>query len=130
MPGRNMNMRKRYTMFMFILLMLSSFMFSGCIGSPEFKIIFENKTQETLTIYYGDYKVGTVNPISQITYDRASWNSGRYPITAINLQGETVFSKTLTRDMMEKIETMVYKVLIFASDNTTDIEHSDNSTIN
>ena len=118
-----MNVRKRQVMIVNVILtMLSLSLFSGCsgcLGSPEFEIIFENRSQQTLIIYYGDYEVGTVDTESTITYDRAGWDTGQYPIEAINLQGETVYSKTLTREMMEKIDTMVYKVVITSSDNST-----------
>ena len=95
-----------------MLLMLLT-LISGCfLGSPFMTIVFENGTNETLEIYIDDYKIGTVSPESQITYDRASWDSGEYPITAVNLQGDIIYQKTLTRNTMEKVETLIYKVVI------------------
>ena len=110
------------------ILLLSLSLFSGCLGSPEFQIIFENRTQEVLTIYIDDYEVGEVDPGDYISHNHVSWNYGRYLIEAINSQQEIVFSKTLTRETMEKIETMVYKVIITSSENNTGTQPSGNFT--
>ncbi len=109
-----------------VLLLISTFL--GCLGSPGFKIIFENTTHETLTIYLDNYKVGEVSSQQQISYDHALWDSIRYLVEAKNLKEETIFSKTLTRETMEKIGTKIYKVIITTSENSTIKNLSENST--
>lgn len=99
-----------------LLSLISIASCSGCLGSPYFQIIFENRTQQTVTIYVGDYEVGNVNPEEQITRDHTPWDDNSYPVTAVNLQGETVYSKILTRDDMERIESLVYKITITDTD--------------
>jgi hypothetical protein len=121
-------MKKYKIQSIFILIFILWITISGCLGSPAFTIIFENQTNETLTIFYDNLKVGTIDPTKKIAYDHASWDRGEYQITAINLQGVTIYAKTLTHENMEKIDTMEYKVIITSSGNTNVSQHSDNFT--
>lgn len=84
----------------------------ACWGDPSFKIIFENQSEHDLTIYVNDYKVGDVSPGEQITATGLSFTITIFHIEAKNPQGEIIFSETLTREQMQKIESRVYKVVI------------------
>jgi len=100
------------SLILILILGTLSFSFTACWGSPTFKIIFENQSEHDLTIYINDNKVGNVIPTEQITATGIPWDTGKYRIKAVNTQGGIVFSKTLTREQMQRIESRVYKVVI------------------
>ncbi len=95
-----------------LLLSLTLFASFGCWGDPTFEIIFENQFANNVTVYVNDYKVGSVSPGEQLIDRGVPWNTGKYRIEAKTPQGEIVFSKTLTRDEMQEMKSLVYKVII------------------
>jgi hypothetical protein len=98
---------------------------AACWGSPTFELIVENQSKYDLTIYVnGNYK-GNISPGVQITKMRLPWDVGQYYIEAKNTEGEIIFSKTLTRAQMQRIESRVYKVVIPPLKN---VPKSDNVT--
>ena len=94
---------------MLILILAAS---TACWGDPSFEIIFENQSQDKLTIYVNNHEVGNVNPGEQITDSRFPITITKFQIEAKNPQGEVIFSETLTREQMQRIESLVYKVVI------------------
>jgi hypothetical protein len=95
----------------------------ACWGSPSFKLIVENQTEYTLTIYVNDYKMGNVSPGTQISDSPFGIDTGAFHIKAKNTKGEIVFSETYTfksKDKYRLIEidekhkgvTKVYKAVI------------------
>ena len=85
---------------------------TACWGSPNFELIIENPTQHELTIYVNDYEIGNVSHGEQIKDTGLLWDTGKYHVEAKNIQGEIIFSETLTREKMQRIESRVYKVVI------------------
>ena len=84
-----------------------------CWGSPSFTLIVENQTEYELTIYVNDYEIGNVSPGAQIIDKEMSLNIGKYHIEAKNMQGETVFSKTLTFEQMQRVDNKrIWKAVI------------------
>ncbi len=90
-----------------------------------FKLILENQTACELTIYVNDHKVGNVSPGERMM-DDIPITITKFHIEGRNPQGEIVFSETLTREQMQKIESLVYKVVIPPLQKG--IENSDNVT--
>jgi hypothetical protein len=86
------------------------------VDDPSYKVIFENQSKDTLTVYLNDYKLGKFSPGGQIT-DTLPITLTTLLIEAKNPEGETTFSKTLTRGQMQRIESRVYKVVIPSSEN-------------
>jgi len=84
---------------------------TSCWGDPSFKLILENRSEYDLTIYVNDYEVGQASSGEEIT-DRIPMTVTDFHIEAKNIQGEVIFSKTLTREQMQEIESRVYKVVI------------------
>jgi hypothetical protein len=84
--------------------------------NPSVNIIFENQSKYDLTIYLNDYNLGKFSPGGQIT-DILPITLTKLHIEAKNPQGETTFSKTMTREQMQRIESRVYKVVIPSSEN-------------
>ena len=105
--------RRGVVLWLGLSLMLVSILAAStaCWGDPSFKLILENRSEYNLTIYVNDYKVGNVSPSEQIT-DRIPITITKFHIEAKNPQGEIVFSETLTREHMQRIESLVYKVVI------------------
>jgi len=93
---------------MLILILAAS---TACWGDPSFKLILENRSEYDLTIYVNDNEVGNVRSGEQIT-DRIPITITKFHIEARNPQGDNVFSETLTREQMQRIESRVYKVVI------------------
>jgi hypothetical protein len=85
---------------------------TACWGDPTFKIIFENRIDNTLIIYVNDRKVGSVNNNEAIVDDGIPMTLTKFRVEAKNLQDEIIFSKTLTREQMQEIKSRVYKVII------------------
>ena len=83
----------------------------SCWGDPSFKIIFENQSEYDLTVFVNGYKVGNVSPGKQLT-DTDPLTTTKFQIEAKTPQGEVIFSKLLTREQMQKVESLVYKVVI------------------
>ena len=104
--------RNSFAWFSLILMLVVILTASvACWGDPSFKLILENRSEYDLTIYVNDNKVGNVSPGEQIT-DRIPITITKFHIEAKNPQGEIVFSETLTREQMQRIESRVYKVVI------------------
>ncbi|MBM2832779.1 MAG: hypothetical protein HW414_1831 [Dehalococcoidia bacterium] len=78
-------------------------------------LAIENQTEEVLTIYWLDNKLGSVEPGRQIVKRGIPSNIGRQLIVAKNAQGETVFSKKLLFLEMERTDNG-YKVVIRSSE--------------
>ena len=97
-----------------LMLMLMATLASSvaCWGSPGFTLIVENQTEYELTIYVNDYEIGNVGSGEQIKDTGLLWDTGKYHVEAKNIQGAIIFSNTLTRAQMQKIESRVYKVVI------------------
>lgn len=103
------------TVITFVSAILLTFILTAsfsCWGSPAFELIVENQTEYDLTIYVNDYKIGNVNAGEQITKTGIPWDTGKYHIEVKNTHGEIIFSKTLNRAQMQKIESRVYKAVI------------------
>jgi len=86
-------------------------------GSPLFDIVIENQTDQVLTIYYEDFKVGTFGPAGHIVIKSLDLEMGRYPIKAMDEKGEIVFSEIYTfipndKYHLKKIEERLYKGVI------------------
>lgn len=101
-----------------VLLTTIQAILGGCIyqGSPIVEVIIENQTNQILSIYIDDDKIGDVQPGEQIMQS-GSGDEGEWHIKAKNSQGKTVFSETFTYDPddeyhLKKIESGVYKAVI------------------
>lgn len=77
-----------------------------------FTVSVLNDTSQTLTVYFNHDLLGDVNPHGQIDYDNANWDTGQYRIKAETIDGNAIYSKSLSRDEMERIANMVYRVTI------------------
>jgi len=102
------------SLFLILLLILAIILPTsiGCWGSPSFKLIVENQSEYDLTIYINGNAIGKVSPNGQITKTGIPWDTGKYHVEAKNAQGTTIFSKTLTRAEMQRMDSRVYKVVI------------------
>ncbi len=89
----------------------------ACSGETSYKINFENQSEYELTVFINNYKLGNVLPGKQITDSGIPMNLVRLNIEARTLKGETIFSKTLSRDDMEKINNVEFKVVIKANND-------------
>ena len=108
-----------------ILLCILIMLFVGCWGSHTFEIIFENQTEQKLTIYLETKRVGNIESGKQITQPDVSWDYGKYLVIAKNEKGEKVFSQIFTTDQMQQIKAgYIYKIII--STLTKIPESSDN----
>jgi len=83
----------------------------SCWGSPLFELIVENQTEYDLTININDNEIGNVSSGEQIS-KRLLIETAEFHIEAKNIEGGTIFSKTLTFEQMQEIESRVYKVVI------------------
>jgi hypothetical protein len=108
-----------------ILIILAILISSSACGGI-FSLIIENQTAQSLTIYVETKNYGTVEPGRQIIVKENPEDVSRFSIVAKNVQGDTIFSKVLTREQMQKIDVRVYKVIIppldkiMISSNTTE----------
>lgn len=94
-----------------IVVVLATFVACYC-GSPTFTIIVENQTKYDLTIFVNGHEVGNVSPGEQLSDNDLLYDTTNYHVEAKNTQGEVMFSETLTRQKMQKIDSRVYKVVI------------------
>ena len=96
-----------------LLLSFALFSFSACIGEPIAPIRVQNDTEETLSIFINNDRVGNVTPGEEIKNKRISIIA-RYVIEARNSHGQTVYKEEITYEKMKKIE---WKVIISTTIN-------------
>jgi hypothetical protein len=83
----------------------------GCWGSPMMKIVFENQSGEDLTVFIEEVNEGTILDRGTLTAS-VPLDISKYRIRAVNGEAETVFSQTMTRQDMEEIDSLRYRVVI------------------
>jgi len=109
-------MKHRRVVIVCLSLVLMLMVVSASSMACEFlyDVVIVNQTSQTLTVYVDDVLLGTVVPSENITATDLPSNAGPLSIVAKSAQGETVFSKTLSRQQMESIGRTrpVYKVVI------------------
>jgi len=96
---------------MLIVMLLTTV---GCTcGSRLFDMVIENQTNQILTIYSGEWRVGDVEPDKQIVIEDLVIDFGKYPITAKNTEGEIVFSEIYSfTTNLERLDSRTYKAVI------------------
>ena len=108
-------MKHRRVVIVCLSLMLTLMVVSASSIACEFlfDMVIENQTSQTLTIYVDDVLVGTVAASGNITARGIPGAQNSFLVIAKSAQGETVFSKTLSRQQMQHVaRTNVYKVAI------------------
>jgi hypothetical protein len=105
--GERMNVIKRKTtlraLFLILMLSLIAVITVACEGPAPIKIV--NQTDQLLTIYITDQRVGEVSPGTEIkNQNRLISISGIkiYPIIAKNSKGDVVYSSSFTRDQLSR----------------------------
>jgi hypothetical protein len=98
---------------LFALLLITSMC---CVCDPTVEYIIENQTNEDLTIFFINYKsnefeVGKVQPGKQIAY-AIYIGATELHFIAKNADGKIVFDKILTREQMQEISSLEYKIII------------------
>jgi hypothetical protein len=109
-------MKHRRVVIVWLSLMVMLIVVSASSIACEFlfDMVIENQTSQTLTIYLDGRQLGTVVPSGNITATGLPSSVNMFLVVAKSAQGETVFSKTLSRQQMQSIGRTkpVYKVVI------------------
>jgi hypothetical protein len=109
-------MKHRRVVIVCLSLMLTLMVVSASSIACEFlfDMVIENQTSQTLAIYLDGRLLGTVVPSANVTATGLPSTVNMFLVVAKSAQGETVFSKTLSRQQMQSIGKTrpVYKVVI------------------
>ena len=77
-----------------------------------FNLVIENQATQDLTIYLDKEQIGNVASGKTITKSEIPGASIEYLVVAKNVQGEIIFSKTLTRSEMQYLGKDTFKIVI------------------
>lgn len=106
--------RRRIMLFRVIalLLILNVLIIGGSACEMLAPIQIENKTNEILTVYIDEYRIGDVKPNDKIKNDMVFAGHDWYLIEAYNNKGDVIYSHKFSNEEIKKIK---WKVVIPAN---------------